>query len=207
MGLNKEIEILRNGGSVVYPTDTVYGIAVDATNTEAVKNLYKIKERTGQPTHVVVSNLGMAKEYAVFSKTAEKFFNKFFPGPITLILPLKKDIPDSFKILSANTKTIGIRIPNNKTTMDIVEKLERPITTPSANPKGGVAPLTIKESMVQFEDKKHKPDFYLDGGELKKNNPSTMVKIVEDVVVIIREGPITKEEIINYLNEEGRKNI
>src|SRR3989344_4565079 len=87
--LKKAVEYLRAGKAVVFPTDTAYGLAVDATNPKAVKRLFQIKQRRpAKPVHIIIADLAMAKRYAKFTPVAEKLFKKFLPGPLTLILPL-----------------------------------------------------------------------------------------------------------------------
>ena len=156
------LKYLQAGKAVVYPTDTAYGLGVDATNVKAVKNLFKIKERKNQPTHIVVADLKMAKQIAEFNPAAEKLFKKFLPGPLTLILELRIKNRESWKLLSAGTGTIGIRMPDHKVALDLVRKLGKPITTPSANPAGGPAPYSAIDSFRQFSGKKYQPDLYLD---------------------------------------------
>lgn len=190
---------LKRGKSVVYPTDTAYGLGVDATNLKAVSRLYKIKGRTKQATHIAVSDLTMAKKYVEFSKIAEKIFKKLLPGPLTLILPLKKSAPPSIKKLSGGTDTLGIRMPDCGTALNLVKRLKRPLTTPSANPKGGEAPYAAAAAFNQFYGRKYQPDFYLDAGLLAKTKPSTLLTLSNGQLAVLRAGPITKKEILKKI--------
>ncbi|MBI4049527.1 MAG: Sua5/YciO/YrdC/YwlC family protein [Candidatus Doudnabacteria bacterium] len=99
------VKVLKRGGIVVYPTDTSYGLAVDALNVEAVKKLYKVKQRDfrNSPIHITVSSLAQAKKSVQFNRQAEKLFRKFLPGPLTLVLPLKSS-RKSLKILFSNSR-------------------------------------------------------------------------------------------------------
>ncbi len=194
MNLAKAIKILKQEGAVVYPTDTVYGLGVDTLNLKAVKRMYQIKGRAKQPTHILVSGIRMAKKYVIFSEKAKDIFKKFLPGPLTIILPLKKDVPESIKLLSAGTATLGIRMADNKIALELVKKFGRPITTPSANPKDGKTPYSIKQSQKQFENRKNKPDLYLDGGTLAKIEPSTIIMMTGENINILRKGPIRIKE-------------
>jgi len=214
-GIETAVKYLKAGKSVVYPTDTAYGLAVDATNLKAVKQLMKIKQRGKKPVHVVVSGLKMAKQYAKITPLAEKIFKKFFPGRMTLVLPLGerpllafghppqawggKGEVEALRLLSAGTGTIGIRMPKNRIALELSRKLGRPITTPSANPGRGLTPYSINDSFVQFANKKHQPDLYLDGGKLKKSQPSTIIKVEGKKIKILREGPITHKQIAKFL--------
>ena len=193
------VRILKKGGVIVYPTDTVYGLGVDATNPEAVDRLCHIKERHGRPISIIVSNRSMADKYVRFSKLAEKVFEKFIPGQITIILPLRKFVPEGIQMVSANTGMLGIRIPDNKIPAELVDKLKNPITTSSANPKGGLSSFSVEQAREQFADRKVElqPDFYFCGEAMQSGKPSTLVAINGNEIQIIREGIITKEEILS----------
>lgn len=198
-GIELAVKYLRSGKAVVYPTDTVYGLAVDASNAKAVRKMMQIKERKKQPVHVIVSSLAMAKKYALFDKTAEKIFKKFLPGPLTLILKLRIKNRESWRALSGGTGTIGIRVPDNEVSLELVKKLKKPITTSSANPSAhlsrGTTPYSAKDSYEQFKNKKYRPDLYLDSGKLPKRKPSTMIRVKSGKIEMVREGPIKKSQI------------
>jgi L-threonylcarbamoyladenylate synthase len=115
-------------------------------------------------------------------------------------LPLKATGP-SWKMLSAGTKTMGIRRPDNKIALDLATLLGRPITTTSANLSGESTCYSVAQVKKQFDNKKFQPDYYLDFGKLKKTKPSTVVLVGENYVNILREGPITEEEIQSVLNK------
>ena len=214
MNLNQAVKFLRSGKAVVFPTDTAYGLAVDATNAKAIKRMFQIKKRKPtKPVHIVVSSLQMAKRYARFTPQAEKLFKKFLPGPLTLILPLRpppsvpphkgegrKSRPGGgVKLLSAGTGTIGIRMPKNKIALDLVKKLGRPITATSANVADSPTAYSVSQIDGQYRNARLKPDFIIDSGLLAKIQPSTMVKLTDNKIEIIRRGPITKTQILNAL--------
>lgn len=193
-GVKLAVKYLKAGKAVVYPTDTAYGLAVDAMNPTAIKKLINIKNRPNQPIHIVVSSLAMARKYAAFDMAAEKLFRKLMPGPLTLVLS-RKGRGKGTELLSAGTGTIGIRVPDNKIALELVRRLGRPITTPSANPYGGATPYSAIESFKQFYGKKYQPVLYLDAGILPKRRPSTIVLIKNGKIKILRKGPITKTQI------------
>ncbi len=200
-GIELAVKYLRAGGSVVYPTDTAYGLGVDANNLSAVRKLYKIKERAQkQPIHIIVSDFKMAKRYAKFNKLDEALFKKLMPGPLTIVSEMRNTKNKSWNILSGGTGTIGVRVPNNKIALQLVKKLGRPITATSANPSahksGGTTPYSIQDSSNQFKNKKYQPDLFLDGGKLPTRKPSTIVKVEKNKVKILRAGPITKKQIM-----------
>lgn len=198
--IKKAIQILKQGGTVVYPTDTSYGLAVDATNLKAVKKLYRLKGRNfKKPIHVIIPRSHLhTVPYASINNAARKLIKKFWPGPLTIVLPLKAK-GKSWQMLSAGTGTIGIRLPNHKIALDLVKKFGKPITTTSANISGGPDCYSIAEVEKQFAKSKIKPDFYLDGGRLPKRKPSTIVSLVGGYVKILREGPISKKQIDTIL--------
>ncbi|MBX4204764.1 MAG: threonylcarbamoyl-AMP synthase [Candidatus Doudnabacteria bacterium] len=194
--IEQAIKVLKAGGVVVYPTDTAYGLAVDATNLAAVKKLYTLKGRDfKKPTHVIVPSTDLLTvPYYSLNRAVLKLINKFWPGPLTIIVPLKAR-GASWKMLSAGTKTIGIRYPNHPPAQILCEALGKPITTTSANVSGQSTTYSVSEVKKQFAKYKLKPDFYLDGGKLKRVAPSTIVAIVNNRVKILREGPISEKEI------------
>lgn len=228
-GIELAVKYLKAGKVVVYPTDTAYGLGVDATNVRAVKRLLKIKERKNQPVHVIVQNLTAVKKLAIVSPEAFRIMKRFWPGALTVVLPTlpplnlplpfgrgrkgkdflphdkgeKKEGVESLKLLSAGTGTIGIRMPDNKVALELVKKIGRPITTPSANPSahlsGGTTPYSVQDSYRQFRDKKYQPDLYLDAGRLQKRRPSTLVSVKNGKIKILRRGPVVKKQILKVL--------
>lgn len=199
--LDKAVSALESGQTVVYPTDTAYGLGVDGTNITAVRSLYKVKGREKRkPVHIVVDGLVMAKKFAKFDKLAERLFKNFMPGALTLVLPLQDkflstDRNNPWRVLSAGIGTIGLRMPDNRVALQLVKKLGRPISTPSANPAGGDTPYSVLESYKQFVNKKYQPDLYLDTGFLPKRAPSTVVLLNNGKIEILRHGPISKKQI------------
>ncbi len=210
--ISKAVKILKTGGIVVYPTDTAYGLAVDATNAKAVTKLYRLKGRDfRKPIHVIVPKHLHTVPYAS-NKGAERLMKKFWPGPLTIVLPLSEK-GKSWKLLSAGTKTIGIRLPNHKLALDLAKKFGKPITATSANVSGQTTPYSIAEVKKQFKNRNisakggpasgGKPDFYLDGGKLKPTKPSTVVMIRKNHVKILRLGPIKERQIKSVFSDNN----
>ncbi len=191
--INQAVMILKNGGVIAYPTDTTYGLGVDATNVNAISKVYKIKGRDfRKPIHVVVSDIKMAKKFAYIDKKTMVFFKKFLPGPLTLVLKKKKTVLDE---LTANLKTVGIRIPESKIAIEIVKKFKKPVTTTSANLSGLPACYSLKEILKQFENSKL-INLILDAGDLPKIPPSTIIDLTGKKPKVLREGPITSNKLI-----------
>ncbi len=199
--IEKAVRCLRTGGSMVYPTDTAYGLGVDALNSRAVARLYRLKGRNfAKPVHVVVTSLQMAKQYVFFDEQSTALFRHFLPGPLSLVLPLKPKIPASVRKLSAGSGRLGIRMPKNKIALSLVRKLGRPITATSANFAGGRTPYSIAETLKEFQTKIRQPDLYLDAGRLPKRRPSTLVEIRHGKIRILRKGPLSKKLILKALH-------
>lgn len=188
--VNQTVTILKNGGAIVYPTDTSYGLGVVAQNTRALALLYKIKGRSpNKPIHVVVSSIAMAKKIVSWNAVANNLAKKYLPGPLSIVLPLKDT---KLRSLTAKTNFLGIRLFAHKFIQDVVKQVG-PITATSAGLSkewGGSDAYSIDEVIRQYNGRKHQPALLIDGGRLKKNKPSTMVKIVNNQLEILREGPI-----------------
>ncbi|MEJ0021385.1 MAG: L-threonylcarbamoyladenylate synthase [Candidatus Doudnabacteria bacterium] len=201
--INKAVQILKQGGVVVYPTDTAYGLAVDAADLAAVKRLYRLKGRDyNKPIHVIPPTKGWIEKLVKLRPEAKKLIESLMPGPLTLVLPLRAQ-GRSWDMLSAGTRTLGIRRPKNKLALDLSGCLGKPITTTSANVSGKPNCYSVAEVKKQFTGSKLKPDFYLDGGELKRTKPSTVVILSGRHVKILREGPITEKQIDKVLRKKN----
>jgi L-threonylcarbamoyladenylate synthase len=194
--ITKTARILKSGGLVVYPTDTAYGLGVNAYNRKAINKLYLLKGRDiTKPTHVIVRDWKMVREVTYPNKHAAILYKKLLPGPLTLILPKKKSVPNE---LTANLPTLGIRIPKNIITLSISKLLSFPYTTPSANRTGGKTPYSITEVNNEIDSKQI--DLLLDAGKIPRKLPSTLVDLSKNIPKILREGPISESEIFNALN-------
>ena len=179
--VNKAFDILRNGGMIIYPTETLYGIGVDATNDRSVLKVIKIKKRTkGKKFLIAFSDVKMARKYLVITKKAEMLAKKFMPGPISLIV-YTKGKPE---------RKVGFRIPDNKFVLSLMRKLGKPITSTSANISGKENLYKIKDIIKMFDGK---ADLIIDGGNIPKRKPSTVYDVVEGKVV--RKGPISEKQI------------
>lgn len=192
------VHALKQGKVIAYPTDTSYGLAVDATNIAAIKKLYKIKERGfNKPVHVVVPSKIYAKKIVAWNSMAEKLAKKYWPGPLTLVLGLRAK-GMGYVMLSAKSGFMGLRMPKNKIALDLVKFLNEPITTTSANPSahlsGGYDSYSAADVIKQFQKQKYKPDIILNAGKLPKRKPSTVIKIDKNQIILLRKGPVTVKE-------------
>ncbi|MBL4619572.1 MAG: threonylcarbamoyl-AMP synthase [Marinicaulis sp.] len=184
--------IIRKGGLVAIPTETVYGLAADATNDRAVARIFEAKGRPQfNPLIMHVANIEMAAQYVHFPPLAEKLAKAFWPGALTLVLPRREDCAASL-LVSAGLDTIAIRMPNHKIAQDLIKAVDRPLAAPSANKSGSLSP-TLPEHVR--DSLGYKVDMILDGGACSIGIESTIIKIDGDSAVMLRPGGITCEEI------------
>lgn len=192
----KEISnCLENGGLVIFPTETVYGIGALATNRNAVDNIFIAKGRANDnPLIVHLSNKEEIYKYAFISNDIEKkLIDNYMPGPFTIILKKKEIIPNN---VSAGLDTVGIRIPSNYIANKILSYNNLPIAAPSANISGRPSGTNINDIINEFKDK---VDYIIDGNNTDIGVESTVVKVINDIPVILRPGFITKEDIIDTI--------
>ncbi|MDI6723510.1 MAG: L-threonylcarbamoyladenylate synthase [Methanobacterium sp.] len=177
------LNILKNGGTVIYPTDTIYGMGANAFNHDAVKKVYEIKRRSyKKPISVCVSDVEDIKKIAHINEFVEKKINQLFPGPFTVILKKKDNIPP---ILTSGSENIGIRIPDNEICREISRDF--PITTTSANISGEKIPGSVEEIIMQLDDK---VDLIIDAGVYKKGIHSTVIDMTVSPPKILRSGAV-----------------
>ena len=188
MDIDYIVNILKNDGVVLLPTDTIYGLMCDATNIEAVDKIYRMKNRDySKPMLILVSNIDMLNKYCKVENDTEKMLiDKYFPGEMTIILKRKEEIP---LLVTSGKDTVGVRIPNNKELLSIISKLDKPLVSTSANVSSNRVITCIDEL---DEDIKDSVDYIYDAGSVS-NEPSTIVKVDMDKVIILREGKIAKE--------------
>lgn len=198
--INKAVAVLKRGGIVVYPTDTAYGLAVDATNAAALEKLYKMKGRDfNKPIHVIFPSVDWLNDHVKLNAKALKLMDKFMPGALTIVLPLKSEDETLKKI--AGPDGLGLRYPDNKIALKLVSLFGKPITATSANISGLAETYSMVEARRHFVSSKIRPDFYLDGGRLEKIKPSTIIKLEKNTIKIIREGPISEMQIKKALEK------
>lgn len=190
--LEEVVQILKADGIVIFPTETVYGIGGNALSNDVVDRVYAAKKRPrDKAVNIMVSSIEQVEKYAEITCDLErKIIEKFMPGPITIILKKKANFGDYF---TADNDTIGVRIPNQKVINAILDKVDFPLIAPSANISGKESGI---EASVIAEDFKDTVDVIIDGGRAELSKSSTIVKIVNGEIVILREGTISKEQIL-----------
>ncbi len=189
--INKAADILKGGGIVVYPTETVYGIGANIFSEKALKKVFEIKKRNSdKPISVAVSSFKMMDELVIIGKKEQDFIEKFLPGPVTILFKKKKSVPD---ILTPGTEMVGIRYPGHRIAIELIERAGVPITSTSANFSGDEPPHSIDEIKISA-------DYILDGG-ICMSEPSTVVDIVN--MKIVRKG--AKYDEVQAALEEIKK--
>ena len=187
--LNRAVDVLRGGGLVAYPTDTVYGLAALPTDTEAVARLFEAKKRDpNQAVPLLIASLKDAAAVAAdVPDVAKRLMRAFWPGALTIILPKALTFQSA-----AVGETIGLRVPDHPAPRDLARLLGKPITGTSANIAGGPEPLTAEDVRAQLGDS---VDLVIDGGRCAGGQPSTVVDCSVATPRFVREGPITREAL------------
>ncbi|CAN1554371.1 SUA5 Putative translation factor (SUA5) [Spirosomataceae bacterium] len=185
--IDKIVNCLKNGGVIIYPTDTVYSMGCDSSNVKAVERLCKLKniKPSQNKFSIVCSDLRDISTYAKVSNEAFRLMKRLLPGPFTFIMPSTGDLP---KILQTNRKTIGIRVPDHKVPNLIIQKLGHPIITTSVKDDIDDIVEYPNEIEVLFDQNQHKVDIIVDAGWCGVI-PSTVVDATESSNIhVIREG-------------------
>lgn len=191
-------KVMLGGGTVVFPTDTVYGLGCDATNESAILKVFKIKGRSeAKPLGVVVRDVLMAKKIATIERKIDRALEVVWPGAVTVILWRKYKLPE---ILTAREQTIGLRIPDYKLIHLLSENMGRPFVATSANISGEQATTKINQVIKYFEKNSYRPDLILDAGDLKCCEPSTVLDLTGEKPKIVRIGPVNKDKLLEILS-------
>ena len=192
------VRVLTAGGTVVYPTDTLYGLGANATDPEAVARVFRVKKRhLSKPLPIIARNLAWVKELAYVSPRNEEILKKIWPGKVTVILPKKDIIPE---IVSGGTDTIGIRIPDYPLVDRLLKLYGYPITSSSANISGDEPSSRIDDIIEMFKWETQMPDLIIDAGTLPASLPSTVLDLTTSKPKILRVGPSKPEDLLKLLN-------
>jgi len=181
---------LQKGKTMVYPTETCYGIGCDARNQAAVEKIFTIKKRDpSKPVLVIAHDPSVMMNYVEWDETLDEIAEKYWPGPLTIVARTKKDCGLARGVI-AEDNTIAFRITSHSLASSIAEELGGPIVSTSANIAGMEAPYDVARVQEMFGNEEHQPDIVIDGGELPNKSPSTIVKITDGSITIIRQGEI-----------------
>lgn len=185
---NDLVSKIKSGQVGVIPTDTLYGLTASAHNAPAVNKLYGLKKRDNKPGTIIAANIKQLVDLGI-KKRYLKAVEHFWPNPISVVLP----VGDKLEYLHLGKKSLAVRIPKDQELVNFLEKTG-PLVTTSANVPGQSPSNDITESKKIFGDK---VDFYVDGGDFSDRQPSTVIRIVDDVIEVLRQGVIK-------LSESGR---
>ena len=184
--------VLRGGGLVAFPTETVYGLGADATNGRAVARIFEAKGRPQfNPLIVHVASLAEAERHAVFNETARKLLVAFWPGALTLVLPRVHGCSLS-ELVSAGLDTVALRIPSHPVALNLLGAADRPIAAPSANASGRITATTAQHVADSLGDR---VDLILDGGATTLGLESTVIGFDGERPLLLRAGAITRQDI------------
>lgn len=189
--IKKAANIIKSGGLVAFPTETVYGLGADGLNPIAAAKIFEAKNRPSfNPLILHISKIEQLKEIGECKNSAiEKLVEKFFPGPLTLVIPKKEIVPD---IITAGNETVAVRMPDHPVALELIEEAGTPIAAPSANVFGQLSPTDAQHVINQLGDK---IDAVIDGGKCKVGVESTILEITESEIFLLRHGGLSVEEI------------
>ncbi len=196
-GINDAVAVLRSGGLVAFPTETVYGLGADALKTDAVKKVFEAKGRpSDNPLIVHVASLEIAWHFmAEISDKGLQLAKRFWPGPLTLVVKRKANVPD---IVTAGLDTVAIRIPNHPVSLELLKRFEGGIVGPSANISGRPSPTSAEHV---YHDLNGKIDIILNAGPTKIGMESTVINATINPPVILRLGGLSREDIEKEIGE------
>lgn len=202
--IEKTVKVLKDGGLVIFPSDTVYILAVDATNEMAVKKLLAFKNRwTGKAISVAVLDKKMAQEYVELNENGENIYTNLLPGPFTIVSDGKHRVANG---IEAENGSLGIRIPDNKYIHDLVKLLGKPVTATSANLSGRTPNYSIASFLRPLSNKKKEMiNLIVDGGKLPRNKPSTVIDATESELKILRRGDLVTGTATQTLISKSEK--
>ena len=192
------VQALKRGDVIVFPTETLYGLGADALNEAAVEKVFQLKGRDPlNPIPVLVADQEMLHALVpAIPSIARKLMDQYWPGPLTLVLPGRKNIP---KALCNSGGGIGVRISRQSLATLLVKGLGRPLTATSANPSGKEPARTVEEAKRYFAGE---VEVFVDGGTLTSKRGSTVIEAMEDSIRIIREGEISADELQQFLGQD-----
>ena len=195
--INEAAVVIKQGGLVAFPTETVYGLGADGLNPIAVAKIFEAKKRpTFNPLILHIADKIWLKRFSHYDDgRINQLINKFWPGPLTFVLPKTDIVPD---IVTAGNPTVAVRMPDHKVALELILKSETPIAAPSANKFGHLSPTDAQHVVKSLGDK---VDIILDGGKCSVGVESTILELYNDEIYLLRPGGVSKEEIENEIGK------
>ncbi len=190
-------DVIRRGGAVIVPTDTVYGICANALDAHAVTHVFNIKRRAfSKPLPVFIHDIGVLRKFVYLDKKRERVLKEVWPGAVTVVLAKRPLLPS---VLTGRKNNVGVRIPDSIVVLELLERLGGPITGTSANISGEEPSGKIEEILKRFKKSEPKPDLILYAGDLPDSPPSTVLDLTGPKPQILRMGPVTREQLTGFL--------
>lgn len=197
--ITKAADIIKNGGLVAFPTETVYGLGANAFNSKAVAKIFEAK---GRPNfNPLISHISEIETLYELAKTDERVIalaQQFWPGPLTFVLK-RKNLNSSLDLVCAGLSSLSVRMPNHKIALELIKQAGVPIAAPSANRSQSISPTTARHV---YESLGSKVDIIIDGGSSNVGVESTIIDLTTSKTVLLRAGGLAKEDIENFLNEK-----
>ncbi len=181
---------LQEGKVIVYPTETCYGLGCDALNTEAVERIFSIKRRQEDKTLIIiVSGVDMIRDYVLWDDTLQELADKYWPGALTMVVRAKPNVSLPRGVLR-DDHTIAFRVTSHPLASALSQMIMGPLVSTSANISLGDNPYGISSVLKSFEGEEYQPDIVIDGGSLSHRLPSTIVRIIDGKVEVVRQGEV-----------------
>ncbi len=194
--VDRAVNVLRTGGVIAMPTDTLYALVADATDVEAVDRIYSIKVReAGKPLPLLTADLDSASQIAIFNQSGRRLAARFWPGALTIVLPRQ---PSFESRALAGSGTVALRVPDQGTALEVIRNLGHPVTGTSANLSGGPDPVSAQEASRQLGDA---IDFVVESDSSPEGLSSTIVDCTGENFNILRQGAISRSAIEAALTE------
>ena len=191
--IEKAAQTVKEGGLVVYPTETVYGLGCDPLNAKAITRLLEVKGERNKPLPILAASIANAEKVAFVSPNGKKLAEKFWPGSLTMVFPKKPVLPD---VVTFGLDSVGLRIPDNGVALDLVRLSGGLLVGSSANRTGEAPPREVQKLSGEL---KAMVDVVLDGGATAHGMPSTVADLTQETPRILREGPVSLKELLAAL--------
>ena len=195
--IQQAARIIKQGGLVAFPTETVYGLGADGLNPIAVAKIFEAKKRPAfNPLILHIADKSWLKKFSdIKNEKVDRLIEKFWPGPLTLVLSKTEIVPD---IVTSGNTTVAVRMPNHPVALQLIKECETPIAAPSANKFGHLSPTEASHVAKYLGDK---VDMILDGGKCSVGVESTIIQLYENEIFLLRPGGLSKEEIEKEIGE------
>lgn len=190
--VQRATEVIKSGGVIVYPTDTVYGLGCDPFNADAVRRLLRIKQRTETKGLLLLVNSWLQLRQVAWPTSKQlKLLKRYWPGPLTVVLPRHRAV---LNLVTGGRRTVAVRWPKQSFVKKLLKVSKCPIVSTSANLSGQPPAYTISKIKDQFHGKRYQPDLIIDAGRLPNRPPSTIIQFTGRKIAVVRQGALHMKE-------------